>query len=111
MEFCPTCGILLQFELPYMGRPARFFCPTCPYVSHMESKVKIKRRQHLVKKEIEPIFSKEDMKNAPTTEATCPKCRFGKAAFQQIQIRSADEPMSTFYKCLNEHCGEQWRED
>lgn len=30
--------------------------------------VKIKRRQHLVKKEIEPIFSKDDLKNGPTTE-------------------------------------------
>ncbi|KAI8027415.1 DNA-directed RNA polymerase III subunit RPC10 [Camellia lanceoleosa] len=76
-----------------------------------ETKVKIKRRQHLVKKEIEPIFSKDDMKNGPTTEATCPNCGFGKAVFQQMQIRSADEPMSTFYWCLNEKCRHQWRED
>ncbi|KAF7138207.1 hypothetical protein RHSIM_Rhsim07G0002100 [Rhododendron simsii] len=74
-------------------------------------KVKIKRRQHLVEKEVEPIFSKDDMKNGPTTEATCPNCSFGKAVFQQLQIRSADEPMSTFYWCLNEKCGQQWRED
>ncbi|KAI8544922.1 hypothetical protein RHMOL_Rhmol07G0003000 [Rhododendron molle] len=73
--------------------------------------VKIKRRQHLVEKEVEPIFSKDDMKNGPTTEATCPNCSFGKAVFQQLQIRSADEPMSTFYWCLNEKCGQQWRED
>ncbi|KAL7203145.1 hypothetical protein ACSBR2_016453 [Camellia fascicularis] len=111
MEFCPTCGILLQYELPHMSRPARFFCPTCPYVCNIETKVKIKRRQHLVKKEIEPIFSKDDMKNGPTTEATCPNCGFGKAVFQQMQIRSADEPMSTFYWCLNEKCRHQWRED
>ncbi|XP_052491358.1 DNA-directed RNA polymerase III subunit RPC10 isoform X2 [Gossypium raimondii] len=62
MEFCPTCGNMLQYELPHMGRPSRFFCPTCPYVCHLENKVKIKRRQHLVKKEIEPVFNKEDMK-------------------------------------------------
>uniref|UniRef100_A0A5B7A2G1 DNA-directed RNA polymerase subunit n=1 Tax=Davidia involucrata TaxID=16924 RepID=A0A5B7A2G1_DAVIN len=111
MEFCPSCGILLQYELPHMDRPARFFCPTCPYVCHIESKVKIKRRQRLVKKEIEPVFSKEDMKNAPVTEATCPRCSFKKAAFHQVQMRSADEPMSTFYYCLREDCGEQWRED
>ncbi|TYI69446.1 hypothetical protein E1A91_D08G156300v1 [Gossypium mustelinum] len=64
MEFCPTCGNMLQYELPHMGRPSRFFCPTCPYVCHLENKVKIKRRQHLVKKEIEPVFNKEDMKMA-----------------------------------------------
>ncbi|XVF22337.1 hypothetical protein REPUB_Repub12eG0163700 [Reevesia pubescens] len=62
MEFCPTCGNMLQYELPQMGRPSRYFCPTCPYVCHLENKVKIKRRQHLVKKEIEPVFNKEDMK-------------------------------------------------
>ncbi|KAE9445759.1 hypothetical protein C3L33_22347, partial [Rhododendron williamsianum] len=159
--------------------------------------VKIKRRQHLLKKEIEPIFSKDDLKNGPTTEgvflrlsapwgwrsrifevkesyfgdfgvlatagegrhdwvmadeyslgadeaiqaptstvwglafssrgmrvikaliytfvlfstANCPNCGHGKAVFQQLQIRSADEPMSTFYLCLNEKCGHQWRED
>ena len=28
----------------------------------------------------------------------------------QIQIRSADEPMTTFYKCANFKCGWQWRE-
>lgn len=39
MEFCPTCGILLQYTLPHMGHPSRFFCPTCPYICHIESKV------------------------------------------------------------------------
>ncbi|KAK9279384.1 hypothetical protein L1049_013063 [Liquidambar formosana] len=111
MEFCPTCANLLRYELPNMGRPARFFCPTCPYVCYMESKVKIKRKQRLIKKEIEPIISKDDLKNGPTTEATCPSCNHGKAAFQQLQTRSADEPMTTFYCCLNESCGRQWRED
>lgn len=94
-----------------MGRPAVFSCPTCPYVCHIESKVKIKRKQHLVKKEIDPVFTKGDMSNWPTTEVSCPECGFGKAAFQQLQIRSADEPMSIFYYCLNDNCGRQWRED
>jgi len=43
--------------------------------------------------------------------ATCPHCNFGRACFQQIQIRSADEPATTFYFCLNEKCGRMWRED
>ena len=32
--------------------------------------VKIKRKQHLVKKELEPIISDDDMKNAAQTEGT-----------------------------------------
>lgn len=43
--------------------------------------------------------------------ATCPNCSFGKAAFIQIQLRSADEPATTFYKCMNENCRHSWRED
>lgn len=41
---------------------------------------------------------------------TCPKCEHERAFFMQIQIRSADEPMSIFYKCCNDACQHQWRE-
>ncbi|MFS7938684.1 putative DNA-directed RNA polymerase, M/15kDa subunit, nudix hydrolase [Helianthus anomalus] len=68
MEFCPTCGMLLKYELPHMSRPARFFCPTCPYVTQIEPKVKIKRKQRLVKKAVDPIITKDDMSNAPKTD-------------------------------------------
>lgn len=112
MEFCPTCGMLLRYEAPNMGQAARFYCPTCPYFASIESRVKIKRKQKLAKKEIEPIFTLEDMKTGGAeTDATCPHCNFGRACFQQIQIRSADEPATTFYFCLNEKCGRMWRED
>jgi DNA-directed RNA polymerase subunit M/transcription elongation factor TFIIS len=30
--------------------------------------------------------------------ARCPKCSHEKAFFMQVQIRSADEPMTIFYK-------------
>ncbi|XP_027176563.1 DNA-directed RNA polymerase III subunit RPC10-like isoform X1 [Coffea eugenioides] len=110
MEFCPTCGMLLQYELPHMDRPARFFCPTCPYVCHMDSKVKIKRKHRLVKKELDPIISKDDeLDNLPETEAPCPNCGYLKAAFGQQQTRSADEPMTTYYTCKK--CRHNWKED
>ncbi|KAJ6418823.1 hypothetical protein OIU84_002075 [Salix udensis] len=110
MEFCPTCGMLLRYEQPNMGQAGRFYCPTCPYFASIESRVKIKREQKLAKKEIEPIFTLEDMKKGGAeTDATCPHCNFGRACFQQIQIRSADEPATTFYFCLNDKCGKMWR--
>lgn len=43
-------------------------------------------------------------------KATCPKCENNRAYFMQIQIRSADEPSSIFYKCCRNTCGHQWRE-
>ena len=41
--------------------------------------------------------------------ANCTKCGNDHAYYQQLQIRSADEPMTTFYKCTA--CGLRWRED
>lgn len=40
----------------------------------------------------------------------CPKCEHPRAYFMQIQTRSADEPMTTFYKCCNPQCGHRWRD-
>lgn len=93
-----------------MRIPARLFCRNCPYVCPIPEKVKIKRGVQLAKKKAAPIAVGE--KNVgPTTDAPCPKCCHGKAAYHQMQTRSADEPMTIFYKCLNESCGHQWRED
>jgi len=39
MEFCPTCGVLLQIEPASSGRRMRFFCAICPYVCAIEGKV------------------------------------------------------------------------
>ncbi|BAF09622.1 uncharacterized protein [Oryza sativa Japonica Group] len=110
MEFCPGCGMLLQIQPATGGNRLRFYCPTCPYVCPVKNKIVKKAR--LVKKEVEPIFSDSDaMKNAPKTTTTCPRCQNGEAYYRQMQIRSADEPMSTFYKCCREECQFDWRED
>jgi DNA-directed RNA polymerase subunit M/transcription elongation factor TFIIS len=43
--------------------------------------------------------------------ASCPRCNHGEAYFKQMQIRSADEPMTTFYRCCREECQLEWRDD
>ncbi|KAL6569658.1 hypothetical protein OROMI_014172 [Orobanche minor] len=60
MEFCPTCANMLLYELPQMGKNARFYCRTCPYICPIENRVKIKRHYRLVKKPMDPIFSQDD---------------------------------------------------
>ena len=40
----------------------------------------------------------------------CPKCEHPRAYFMPLQTRSADEPMTTFYKCGNAQCGHRWRD-
>jgi len=46
----------------------------------------------------------------PLPAASCPKCQHSHAYFMQIQIRSADEPMTMFFKCCNPTCNHRWRE-
>ncbi|KAG8391967.1 hypothetical protein BUALT_Bualt01G0242500 [Buddleja alternifolia] len=110
MEFCPTCANMLLYELPYMERPARFYCPTCPYVCQIDSKVKIKRHMRVAKKPIDPIFSdKDQMPLNKTSGVSCPQCNHGEASFIQRQIRSADEPMTILYTCAG--CKHTWAEN
>lgn len=42
--------------------------------------------------------------------AKCPKCNGERAYFMQLQTRSADEPMTTFYRCQNNACAHRWKE-
>ncbi|KAJ3048713.1 DNA-directed RNA polymerase III subunit RPC10 [Rhizophlyctis rosea] len=61
------------------------------------------------KKQIDDVLGgSAAWENVDSTEATCQRCEHDRAYFMQIQIRSADEPMSLFYKCCK--CGYQWRE-
>ena len=43
---------------------------------------------------------------AITTQWTCGKCKEKKCSYYQLQIRSSDEPMTTFVTCVN--CGNRW---
>ncbi|KAJ7562436.1 hypothetical protein O6H91_03G068900 [Diphasiastrum complanatum] len=109
MEFCPNCANLLLVESASRGRELRFFCPTCPYIFPI--KHTIVRKAPLVRKEVDDVLGGEKAwKNVDRTRVTCPKCSHGLAYFMQIQIRSADEPMTTFYKCSSKNCSFQWRE-
>lgn len=45
-----------------------------------------------------------------TLIVTCPKCGHTEAFYMQIQTRSADEPMTIYYKCCNFSCGFRWKE-
>ena len=85
----------------------RFCCPTCPYLQNVHgaftSRAKIKRKQ------VDDILGGDDAwENVDRTASKCPQCGYNEAYFMQIQIRSADEPMTTFYRCVK--CSKQWND-
>lgn len=83
----------------------RFYCQTCPYVQNIDTT--ITKKLPLTRKKVDDVLGGDDAwKNVDQTEATCPACSHGKAYFMQIQIRSADEPMTIFYKCTK--CAKMW---
>ena len=45
--------------------------------------------------------------DAPDGAYTCGKCKSKKTVYTQVQIRSADEPMTIFCTCLQ--CGKNWK--
>ncbi|CAO3616205.1 unnamed protein product [Cunninghamella blakesleeana] len=106
MLFCPQCANLLLVQ---NDGGQMFYCQTCPYqyaISH-----KLTTRKLLERKEVDDVLGgAKAWENVDSTEATCPKCEHERAYFMQIQIRSADEPSSIFYKCCNDECEYQWRE-
>ncbi|KAH8662301.1 RNA polymerase 3 c11 subunit [Xylariales sp. PMI_506] len=108
--FCPHCSnILTVTAAPESGRN-RLECRTCPY-QHLISTALFSRRE-FTRKEREDVFGGPGAwDNADKTPVQCPKdgCNGNEAAFFQVQIRSADEPMTSFYKCMT--CGGRWREN
>jgi DNA-directed RNA polymerase subunit M/transcription elongation factor TFIIS len=53
----------------------------------------------------EHVFEEKPV--AMTDQYKCGKCKKRETVYQELQLRSADEPMSLFITCLN--CGHRWR--
>ena len=49
----------------------------------------------------------EMTQSAMSDQITCGKCKKKKVSYYELQTRSGDESMTTFYTCL--HCGNQWK--
>ncbi|XP_069760984.1 DNA-directed RNA polymerase III subunit RPC10-like [Narcine bancroftii] len=72
---------------------------------------KVTNRKYPKLKEVDDVLGgAAAWENVDSTAEPCPKCEHPRAYFMQIQTRSADEPMTTFYKCCNPGCGHRWRD-
>ncbi|KAF2114429.1 hypothetical protein BDV96DRAFT_96852 [Lophiotrema nucula] len=115
--FCPSCSNMLRVSRIPPGDPStqndegnnRFECQTCPY-QYVLNRRYYERKTMKRKEEGDILGGKDAWKNVDTTIVQCTneKCRNDTAYWYQLQIRSADEPMTAFYKCTQ--CDNQWRE-
>ncbi|KAK5003776.1 hypothetical protein LTR28_009754 [Elasticomyces elasticus] len=107
--FCPICSNLLTITrippahlLPAEQRLAnanRFECKTCPYQMVLDRRYY--ERKPMKAKEVEDVLGGKDAwANVDRTEVRCKddRCDSTTAFYRQVQIRSADEPMTTFYR-------------
>ncbi|KAL1408528.1 RNA polymerase III C11 subunit [Vanrija albida] len=95
MLFCPYCANNLTIGDGEESPEKCWVCPTCPYQWVITQQISM--RTHLARKQVDDVMGGEDAwKNVDQTEADCPKCESHRAYFRQLQIRSADEPMTTF---------------
>ncbi|KDQ10701.1 hypothetical protein BOTBODRAFT_36016 [Botryobasidium botryosum FD-172 SS1] len=108
MLFCPTCANVLIISAETGEH--KWVCQTCPY--EFPIRQQMTSRTRLERKQVDDVLGGDAMwKDVDSTQVACPACDHDRAYFMQLQIRSADEPMTTFYKCTNKACGHQWREN
>ncbi|KAL7414360.1 hypothetical protein BDY24DRAFT_386685 [Mrakia frigida] len=106
MIFCPLCANMLVISTATGDQ--MWACQACTY--RFPIKKQVTQRTKLKRKEVDDVLGgAEAWDNVDRTEARCSKCDNPEAFWMQLQIRSADEPMTTFYRCTN--CHHQWREN
>ncbi|KAK6464982.1 putative RNA polymerase III subunit C11 [Scheffersomyces coipomensis] len=111
LTFCPNCSNMLLITPSSEDGCNKFYCPTCPYEFKING-FQLFERKKLHRKEVDDVLGGEGTwDNVDQTAAQCAidSCDSTKAYFFQLQIRSADEPMTTFYKCVS--CGHRWKEN
>ncbi|KAI8849248.1 hypothetical protein BC829DRAFT_361974 [Chytridium lagenaria] len=110
MFFCPTCANLLLIQVGEMGGH-ELFCQACPYMCTLEKVLNFFYCEHSEgKKAVDDVLGGEEaLEKQDQTDVNCSKCEGTRAYYMQLQIRSADEPMTTFYTCVN--CRYTWREN
>ncbi|QQG38454.1 MAG: transcription factor S [Candidatus Woesearchaeota archaeon] len=102
--FCPKCGSILSPKKSRSGK-IKMVC-TCGYSSKEKTDVLLKEKKILKQQDRISLIDKK-LETDPKTKIECPKCSHQEAYYWTLQTRAADEPETTFYKCVK--CNHQWR--
>lgn len=107
MQFCPKCGAMCV-STKEKGKTI-LICRKCGHKikkgykpARVKGSVKHSPMDDVV------VIGEEKEGALPRTKATCRKCGNTEAFWWLQQMRSGDEPPTTFFKCTK--CGHCWRE-
>ncbi|BEJ15062.1 hypothetical protein CspHIS471_0408290 [Cutaneotrichosporon sp. HIS471] len=113
--FCPACGTLLdlprddqdEIDCHQCGRkePASSYenLPTKTFSSANAFPSALKAKRALVQNNVDESEAAKD--RDPIANERCDNCGHIGMSYKEMQLRSADEGSTIFYKCLN--CGHQ----
>jgi DNA-directed RNA polymerase subunit M len=73
-----------------------------------ELKKKIQKKKEKLEQNLVIVNPDDKIAVNLTVNRICPKCKHNEAETWQEQTRSADEPSTTFFRCLK--CKHTWRE-
>ena len=62
--------------------------------------------KYLIEKKNNALKSTMEAPEATTDQFKCPRCKARECTYYQLQIRSSDEPMTTFLSCVK--CKKKW---
>ncbi len=104
MEFCPRCESFLTTQR--RSSDVVLVCRKCGYVKKPSQDI-VAHKQKKNKKSV--VMADEEKEVLPkVTDVHCPQCGNREAYWWSVQTRSADEPMTQFFRCTQ--CGHTWRE-
>jgi DNA-directed RNA polymerase III subunit RPC11 len=107
MLFCAFCGSLLLLE---RQDQVQYACPCCAYVCPVKTTLVL--AQDFAGKTVdESAVGADDSTQWDLVTMRCndEACDSTKAYCAQVQLRSADEPATLFFKCAE--CQLRWRQD
>ncbi len=110
VEFCPECSSLLRKKL--LDGKSYLAC-ICGYKQEFgsnkdEIQKNIQEKKQALDDGLIIVSEKDKISVHPLVTRECPKCKHNEAEAWQEQTRSADEPSTSFFRCVK--CKNTWRE-
>jgi len=110
VEFCPECSNLLRKKRE-SGKT--YLACKCGYRKEIETdkeqiKKVIRKKRDKLEKNLIVVSDDDKISIHPKMTKICPKCNHMEVETWQTQIRSADEPSTSFFRCVK--CKYTWRE-